>query len=245
MIKEQSKLKEAMAILNSPELEEFRSIEIVKRLIGECIRANIPRKRSGFNIYDWAANDKLRPAMNYVWYDTVDKVAVASDSYVLVASYADYKDDFDIAPNAQMYDHPCVAINKKGEAYGGTSKYPDYKSIFPEPGTTVKLPDCISIEELKDSYLRAKEFILTNGVRGGYKPVIRIGEKCYVGMENAERLLDLPSTNYFAKVRQDGSLITYFVFHQTNAMKVAFSTCICDPEHYQPLTSRLYVPIIK
>lgn len=117
-MKSEQKLKEVIRILNLDYKDDTR-LQYCSEMLHQFIIDNTPDKGKGsFDIQKWVSTDLLRPVMAGVYHDPSYKVAVATDSKVLVASADDYNPEY----AGQI-------IDKYGKPIDG--KYPCWHSVIP------------------------------------------------------------------------------------------------------------------
>lgn len=88
------KLSEIYNALRDPENARINNMQAAE-MIQQIIRAEAmtPAKAGKFNLYNYVANDEIRPAMNGVFHDRGNKVA--SDAYILIAIKEDYPAEYE------------------------------------------------------------------------------------------------------------------------------------------------------
>ena len=88
------KLSEVYNALRDPENATINNMQAAE-MIQQVIRAEAmtPAKAGKFNIYNYVANDEIRPAMNGVFHDRGNKVA--SDAHILIAIKEDYPAEYE------------------------------------------------------------------------------------------------------------------------------------------------------
>ncbi len=124
-----------------------------------------PRSTGKFNIYDWCADDDLRPALNCVFHD--EGFEIASNGHLLVCLKSDY------APELEG-----KLIDRVGENYDG--RYPNYKSVKP-----TKSPKSAEIDPAK-VWDALKEYKVRKKAAGKHgdvpTPVLRVNNEAYFNL---------------------------------------------------------------
>lgn len=89
-----NKLSEVYNALRDPENATINNMQAAE-MIQQVIRAEAmtQAKAGKFNIYNYVAKDKIRPAMNGVFHDNGNKVA--SDCHILIAIKEDYPAEYE------------------------------------------------------------------------------------------------------------------------------------------------------
>lgn len=118
-MKSEQKLKEVIRILNLDYKDDTR-LQYCSEILHQFIIDNTPDKCKGaFDIRKWVSKDDFRPVMMGVFHDPSYKVAVATDSKILVASADDYKAEY-AGQIIDKYDKPI------------DGKYPCWHSVIPD-----------------------------------------------------------------------------------------------------------------
>lgn len=117
-MKSEQKLKEVIKILNLDYKDDTR-LQYCSEMLHQFIIDNVPDKgKDTFDIQKWVSKDEIHPVMTGVFHDPSHKVAVATDSHVLVASADDYKAEY-AGQIIDKYDKPI------------DGKYPRWHSVVP------------------------------------------------------------------------------------------------------------------
>ena len=145
--------------------------EYIQQLIAEFIVDNEPKKKGTFNIWDYVANDNLRPVMEGVFHDKEKGYAVATDAHILVAD-KDLYDNSLADPDEYKQSEPFKGmrpVDKYGNLIEG--RYPNWSAVIPtNQGNHTK--HTISLEEL-DAYIKkCNTYMKLNGMTGRYKKSI-------------------------------------------------------------------------
>ena len=101
IMKSEKKLQDAICKLDwmKQALEGGASIGVftideIKRQLHEFMVDNEPTPKKGeFNIWDWTLDDEVRPIMRGVFHDSDEKVAVATNSHLLVVDSECYDEN--------------------------------------------------------------------------------------------------------------------------------------------------------
>lgn len=137
------------------------TISHIMNLIHEFMIDHEPTKKNAFNIWDWIANDPLRPALNGVFHDGENKMAVATNAHMLVAD-ADYYDESKVSGEFRSFGR-CMPIDKYGKHIEG--RFPNWKAVIP-PQTDEWVLHHIDLKEL-DAYIKkCNTYMKLNGMTG-------------------------------------------------------------------------------
>lgn len=148
-----------------------------QQLIAEFIVDNEPKKKKDtFNIWDYAADDNLRPVLNGVFHDKEKGYAVATDAHILVADKDLY--DENLVCMSEKFDGK-EPVDKYGKFIEG--RYPNWSAVIPtNQGNHTK--HTISLEEL-DAYIKkCNTYMKLNGMTGKRKKNINFnvpGTDCW------------------------------------------------------------------
>jgi hypothetical protein len=189
IMKSEKKLQQAIRQLDwvtTLSLESQRScVSEVKRLLHEFMVDNERTPKKGeFNIWDWVANDELRPVMEGVFHDKENKVAVATNAHMLVVDAASYDesktDSVGFDSGKQKFDRP---INKYGEYIDG--RFPNYQAVIPQQTDEWTLHH-VNLQEFDEYIKKCNAYCKMQGWGGKYKPisVYKVGDVWF----HAERL---------------------------------------------------------
>lgn len=150
-----------------------------------AIALNTPKVKNGgkVKIYDWVSKDKRLPQrIMGVFHDAENKVAVATDTHVLIVSKVDYNEDY-----------AGRIIDKKGDDCKG--RFPDYMRVIPK-------------SEGKEILVNREHIAsMLSGMRAERKIdksieylAFNVGDKetpCYIKPANCKLLLTLPEGKFF------------------------------------------------
>ena len=169
-----SKLQEAYSLLGIIEDDNSVSsmVKEIKRHIHEFMVDNEPAPKKGeFNIWDYVANDELRPVMNGVFHDKESGVAVATDAHILVSDKASY-DESNVEPNGHR-----LAIDKYGKFIDGI--FPRWQSVLTPKETAIENGyqyHHVDVKDLDKYIKRCNAYMKINGFTGRYakRPVFNI-----------------------------------------------------------------------
>lgn len=146
---------------------------------------NTPKVKNGgkVKIYDWVSKDKsLLQRIMGVFHDAENKVAVATDTHVLIVSKVDYNEDY-----------AGRIIDKKGDDCKGL--FPDYKRAIPKSeGKEI----AVNREHIASmlSEMRAERKIDMSIEYLAFN----VGDKetpCYIKPANCKLLLTLPAGKFY------------------------------------------------
>lgn len=149
---------------------EESTISYIKQLIQEFIVDCEPKKKGKFNIWDYTVNDPIRPVFGGIFHDSENKVAVATDAYMLVAckeSFDESKvdvDGFRLGSESKVITYR--AIDKYGKFLD--YRFPDWKAVIPPKDGY--LQDHVSLEDLDEYLKKCRAFIKLEGY-GKRKPI--------------------------------------------------------------------------
>lgn len=150
---------------------EESTISYIKKQLQEFMVDCQPKKKGKFNIWDYTANDPMRPVFEGVFHDKENEVAVATDAYILVAckeSFDESKVDVDgfyIGSDSKVVTYR--AIDKYGKFLD--YRFPNWKAIIPPKDGY--LQEHISLEDL-DEYLKKCRVFVKLGCYGKKKPIL-------------------------------------------------------------------------
>lgn len=181
----------------------------------QFVRANTATPKAGkLNLYNWCAKDRLRPIMTGVFHDCEKKVAVATDTHVLVVSADDFREPNSDTDMIESCHHGYV-ICKNGEYQKGF--YPRWENVIPqEPKITPISVDRERIRELLRDDAAAKK-------SGGRRMIaIRISSErshAFIDPKYCKLLLTLPQGKFYEHVSKqmskfvsdDGKVIALFM----------------------------------
>lgn len=107
-------------IAEAIELMNAGNIEAATTRLKQFTVLNTPKVKNGgkVNIWKWISDDQYRPQYCGVYYDTERKVAVATDTHVLLVSKPDY-----------IEREKSEIISKNGDVIKG--RYPEYWRVIP------------------------------------------------------------------------------------------------------------------
>lgn len=137
-------------------------LDEIKRQIYEFMVDNEPTPKKGtFNIWDWTLDDGLRPILGGVFHDRDEKVAVATNTHLLVVDSECYDesktDSVGFDTGKQKFYRP---INKYGNFIDG--RFPNWKAVIPPKDGYVKFK--VDQKQLDDyikncnTYLKMNDF---------------------------------------------------------------------------------------
>lgn len=139
------------------------TISYIRKQIHEFLIDNEPKKKNTFNIWDWIANDPLRPVLNGVFHDIESKMAVATNAHMLVAD-ADYYDESKVSGEFQSFGR-CMPIDKYGNHIEG--RFPNWKAVIPQQ-TDEWVLHHVDLKEL-DAYIKkCNAYMKLNGMTGRF-----------------------------------------------------------------------------
>lgn len=140
-----------------------QTVEYIMDLIHEFMIDNEPKKKNAFNIWDWTANDPLRPVMNGVFHDIESKMAVASNAHILVADSECY-DESKVSGEFQSFGR-CMPVDKYGKHIEG--RFPNWKAVIPQQTDEWTLHH-IDLNELSEYIKKCNTYMKLNGMTGKY-----------------------------------------------------------------------------
>lgn len=155
-------------------------IDEIKRLIHEFMVDNEPTPKGVFNIWDWVINDGCRPALEGVFHDKENKVAVATNAHMIVAD-ADCYDESKADEGYQPKGFNMI-IHRPVDRYGKfiDQRFPNWKSVIPQKSDDYIMHN-VSLKEL-DKYIKeCKAFMKLNGLTNKYAPtpIFKVGESFF------------------------------------------------------------------
>lgn len=148
---------------------------------------NESKPKDAINLYDYIANDKLRPVMNGVYYSEEHKEAVSSDTKIVVASKVHYDES-----------KAGKIIDKYGKEIEG--KYPRYNTVFKNEedlgdSFTIDVNDVIKARNAFKSIIKLKKFkekdaLMLYKIGNGYFKIeyiihlLKFGDSFRVSLDN-------------------------------------------------------------
>lgn len=140
-----------------------QTVEYIMDLIHEFMIDNEPKKKNAFNIWDWIANDPLRPVLNGVFHDIENKMAVATNAHILVAD-ADYYDESKVSGEFQSFGR-CMPVDKYGKHIEG--RFPEWQKVIP-PQTDEWTLHRVDLQKLNEYIKKCNAYMKLNGMTGRY-----------------------------------------------------------------------------
>lgn len=125
-----------------------RQVEIMREYMKKFFYENIVCGTSKFDMYKFAANDKIRPQMNGVLHDKGFKVA--SDGHVLA-----------VIPDVYPDEYEGKILAKDGTELEG--RYPNYRACIPDYTEETDSVFTVDIKRLKEAIRKAKAERKLNG----------------------------------------------------------------------------------
>ena len=184
-------ISEAIKMIERIDTEDVNKELAINRM-KQFVLLNTPQPKGGkVKIYDWTGKEQYRPNLMGVYHDAENKVAVATDTHVLIVSKSDY---------VECEESHIVA--KNGDEIRG--KYANYKSVMPDTD------ECLLYDVDRDKIKR----ILTEyrAERKLDKSVeylaINIGspdKPFYLTPGNCKLLLQLPDGDFFVNANDYNS----------------------------------------
>lgn len=105
-------------------------VKHVQTLIQETIVDHTPKPKGKFDLWEYVANDELRPVLNGIYHDPINKVAAATDAHVLVVDRASFDENLvDKEKGDEMWKGK-RPVDKYGKFIDG--RFPSYEKVFPE-----------------------------------------------------------------------------------------------------------------
>ena len=146
---------------NQTNVIDEHTIAHVQRLIHEFMIDIEPKKKNAFNIWDWIANDPLRPVLNGVFHDVENKMAVATNAHILVAD-AEYYDESKVSGEFQSFGR-CMPVDKYGKHIEG--RFPAWQKVIP-PQTEEWTLHHVDLHELDEYIKKCNTYMKLNGMTG-------------------------------------------------------------------------------
>lgn len=149
-------------------------IDEIKRLIHEFMVDNEPTPKKGtFNIWDWIANDPLRPVLNGVLHDKENQVAVATNAHILVACAESYDES---KVDSIGFDLEKMKVNRPVDKYGKfiDGRFPNWKAVIPPKDGYVEYD--VDMNDLSEYIKKSKAWMKLEGYTGKYAtPLYKVG----------------------------------------------------------------------
>lgn len=151
----------------------------------QFVLLNTPKpKTSGkVKIYDWVYSDNIRPIMQGVYHDVENKVAVATDTRLLIVSKPDY---------VEQEDGQSKVILKNGDVQKG--RFPDYRRVFPKDVVEfnidrAKIADMLARMKSERKIDKSVNYVAFN--------VGNIDAPMYIGVKLCKAMLTLPAGKFY------------------------------------------------
>lgn len=156
---------------------EYQTISHIMNLIHEFMIDHEPKKKNTFNIWDWIANDPLRPVMNGVFHDVENKMAVATNAHILVAD-AECYDESKVSGEFQSFGR-CMPIDRYGKHIEG--RFPNWRAVIP-PQTNEWVLHHIDLKELDEYIKKCNTYMKLNGMTGRFtkQVVYKVGDTWFL-----------------------------------------------------------------
>lgn len=159
-----SKLQEAYSLLGI--IEDDKSVapmvKEIKRHIHEFMVDNEPSPKKGeLNLWDFTANDALRPVLCGIFHDKENGMAVATNAHILVADKALYDES---KADTEETRRP---IDKYGKFIDG--RYPNWQNVIPTRERAKELGYeryYVDVKDLDDYIKRCNAYMKINGYTG-------------------------------------------------------------------------------
>lgn len=145
-------------------------IELIKSELNEFMVDNEPSPgKNEFNIWDWVADDNLRPVLEGIFHDKEQKMAVATNGHILVADAASY-DKSKVCTSTEWDGR--MSMNKYGKFIEG--RYPNWLSVVPKDSEEfvcyeVPLAEIDKYIKKYNAYIKLNGFTRKNAPRLLYK----------------------------------------------------------------------------
>lgn len=213
-----SEMREFKNIYELSNVADFRAKECMN-LIREFLVDNDKSrkvKKNDLSVWDFVANDTVRPVMNYVHYNHEDKVAVASDGLKLFVSHKDYR------PIHETYEVEITKDGKKTKEVreytiydkydkGIEGRYPNYKGVIPHDKSLTPVT-LASEEDITKRIAEAKAYHKSQGLgKPNKRIVISVMGEDHYGVDFTFRNLavSLEHVNFMLSAGLDGWQIKF------------------------------------
>ena len=213
-----SEMREFKNIYELSNVANFRAKECMN-LIREFLVDNDKSrkvKKNDLSVWDFVANDTVRPVMNYVHYNHEDKTAVATDGHKLFISHKDYR------PLHKKYyvnvykGRGTVKEEREYEIYdkydnGIEGFYPKYKCVIPHDKSLTPVT-LASEEEIIKRIAEAKAYHKLHGLgKPNKRIVISVMGEDHYGVDFTFRNLavSLEHVNFMLSAGLDGWQIKF------------------------------------
>ena len=160
------KLEEAYDRLNWLKDQDFNKKEIitivnhVQGLIQETIVDHTPKPKGKFDLWEYVANDKLRPVLNGIYHDPINKAAIATDAHVLVVDRASFDENLvDKEKGDEMWKGK-RPVDKYGKFIDG--RFPSYENCIPKKTEEFE-KFMLDMDEIASLITKHKTWLKLNG----------------------------------------------------------------------------------
>lgn len=147
-------------------------LELIKQELNEFMVDNERTPKGEFNIWDWIANDDLRPVMNGVLHDKKRKMAVATNAHMLVADANVYDENKVYTGFAWEGE---VSMDKYGKFIDG--RFPDWEAVVPQESDEFIHYD-VPLADVTEYLKKYNAYIKLNRINSKYapRPLYKVGE---------------------------------------------------------------------
>lgn len=208
-MKETQKIYDVLKILD--EMDQNSQTERAKQHLRAFLIANDTVKKSDkVNIWKFVGKEKIRPVMTGVCYIPSMKLAVASDSHVLLISKPDYVErETNNGVRINGASEPCGIYRKDGTGVtkeDQPSDYPAFLAVIPKEETqkpaTMNDRDAVA-QAIKEAKIAIK-------AKTAVRAMIQVAEGIWMRPESAELMLTMPEWKFTCDKDMPGKrAITY------------------------------------
>ncbi len=144
--------------------EEIKSlVNEIQRLIEETIIDHTPKPKGKFDLWEYVANDELRPVLNGIYHDPIHKVAAATDAHVLVVDSASF-DESHVDKREDQEGDSIFRCKRPVDKYGKfiDGHFPNYEKCIPEK-TDEHEKFMLDMDEIASLITKHKAWLKLNG----------------------------------------------------------------------------------
>lgn len=215
-------IKEAINFINNGEYD------LAVTRLKAFTEVNTQQVKGGkLNIWNWVSKDKLRQNLQGVFYDVEKKVAVATDTHVLIVSDPDY---------IEPADGVSKTIRKNGEIV--EERFPNYERVFPKLDFEIE----VNVKNVSDMLTKVRserkldknvECLALNVSSTPACPVYLAPKYCML-------LLTLPEGKFYYKEASDVRFAPILYVSNNGFYRALFMPTIVDEDKIgQPIIMRV------
>lgn len=137
-------------------------VKHVQNLIQETIIDHTPKPKGKFDLWEYVANDNLRPVLNGIYHDPINKEAAATDAHVLVVDSALF--DENLVDKEENKDDKLFRCKRPVDRYGKfiDGRFPNYEKCIPEKTEEFE-KFMLDMDEIASLITKHKAWLKLNG----------------------------------------------------------------------------------